>query len=68
MRSVFSHVQRRAIVLAVVALLLIPIAGLADDPQIEPPRPQSVLQPVQPSVWNVLLVVIANCRIVPFLT
>ena len=62
MRSVLSNVRRRAVVLAVIALLLIPIAGFADDPQINPPWPHSVLQPAPPSVWHLLFVVFADSR------
>jgi len=65
MQRVYSGVQRLAAVLAVVALLLIPVAGVADDSQIRPPHPQSVLQPAQPSLWHTLLVVIANARFLP---
>jgi hypothetical protein len=65
MRSVSSAVRRSTAVLAVVVLLLIPVAGVADDAEIRPPHPQSVVQPAQPSVWHVLLVILANSRLVP---
>jgi len=75
MRGVCSGVQRLAALFVVVALLLIPVAGIADDSQLRPPQPQSVVQPAddsqvrppwpqsvpaQPSLWHTLLVVIAN--------
>ena len=65
MRSVCSGVRRRAAVLFLVSLLLIPVAGMADDSQLRPPQPQSVRQPAQPSVWHTLLVVIAHARFLP---
>ena len=65
MRSVCSGVRRRAVVLLLVSLMLIPVAGMADDSQARPPQPQSVLQPAQPSLWHTLLVVIAHARFLP---
>jgi hypothetical protein len=68
MRSLFPNVRRGAAVLLVIALFLTPIAAFADDPFIKPPQPQSVLQPTQPSVWHVLLVVIASSHALPLVS
>jgi hypothetical protein len=58
MRSVFSRARRAAAVLAVVASLLVPVAGFADDPEIRPPLPTSVMQPAAPGFWQILLLVV----------
>jgi len=60
MRSVSLRVRRSTAVLSIIAVLLVPIAGVADDSQIRPPQPQSI---VQPSVWHILL-----SRILPFIS
>jgi hypothetical protein len=65
MRRIFSGIRHRVAALAVVTVLLIPVAGIADDSQIRPPQPQSVLQPAQPSLWHTLLVVVAHVRFLP---
>lgn len=66
MRRVFFGARRRAVVLAVIVFLLVPIAGFADDPQINPPHPQSVGVPQAPSFWQVLVVLVTQARVLPF--
>jgi len=63
MRSVFSAARRAAAVLAVIALLLVPVAALADDPQINPPQPQS-----SPTFWHMVLVLVTHGRVLPFIS
>jgi hypothetical protein len=77
MRSVFYASRRAVAALTVIALLLVPVAAFADDPQINPPHPESTadfagdghIQPPlsqAPSFWHIVLFVVTHARVLPF--
>jgi hypothetical protein len=77
MRSVFSAARRGAAIVIIVGLLFVPVAAVADDAEIRPPHPQSVsilddsdIRPPQPQsvLWHTLFVILANSRLLPFVS
>jgi len=57
MQSVSSILHRAAAILALIALLLVPVAACASDPLIQPPLPHAIARPQPPGFWHLLLAV-----------